>query len=145
MVNYLGFTLIKLPNNQRYNKMTILKLFHKKKSTICLLVAAPEIRAWERTLGPTEEKKIPLFKLLWVPVLQRPNKPVPRFQLWIHQLLSPLLQATATAPLPSPPYTLQFSAWLHLFRIIIFWSLHFRNITCKDMICIFMQFICQIC
>lgn len=101
MVNYLGFTLIKLPNDQRYNKMTILKLFHKKKSTICLLVVAPEIRAWERTLGPTEEKKIKLFKLLWVPVLQRPNKPVPRSQLWIHQLLSPLLQATATAPLPS--------------------------------------------
>lgn len=139
MVNYLGFTLIKLPNNQRYNKMTILKLFHKKKSTICLLVVPPEIRAW----APRRRKKYNFLSFCGSPFSKDPTNPCPGFSSefinYYHRFYKP------PPPLPFPPYRLQFSAGLHLFRIIIFRSLHFRNITYKDMICIFMQFICQIC
>lgn len=104
MVNYLGFTLIKLPNNQRYNKMTILKLFHKTKSTICLLVVAPEIRAW----APRRRKKYNFLSFCGSPFSKDPTNPCPGFSSefinYYHRFYKP------PPPLPSPPYRLQFSA-----------------------------------
>lgn len=97
MVNYLGFTLIKLPNNQRYNKMTILKSFHKKKSTICLLVVAPEIRAW----APWRRKKYNFLSFCGSPFSKDPTNPCPGFSSefinYYHRFYKP------PPPLPSPP------------------------------------------
>lgn len=130
--------------------MTILKLFHKKEKYHlfvggwwCLPEFEPGLCV--NGIWAPQRRKNLLIKLLWVPASKDPTNPCPSF--------SPeFINYYRRFDKPPPPLSSGQASVFSLtsvgsyrrksfifFSIITFWSLRFRNIKYKQIICIFLQ------